>query len=533
MRRNTNIFMLIVAILAFVPVLAADFIVDNFVRVRESILVQRSISAVTAETQAGVYDAIASIDSLMAASPSLCTPTFAENLRQLMMRSQYLRQLVVENANGIRYCEALGGKFSYAKLTDSLSIPGRPETISAVTLPDIDVPLLKVTRIVDANRTISAFVNISNGLAAGRRPVELVEADMLRLTFVDGTPLFAQGNIDPDQLTARRQDYMFANALAGDVPVRAEVAIRFDALRAEYSDLYVLFTLVASMMSAAFLILALQYVRKSGGTSLNLERAIVNGEIQPWYQPVIDLETGRVVGCEMLARWIKPNGDVISPGVFIEYAEVTGLAIPMTISLMERMRDDLAPLAEADPSLKFSLNLFEGHFRTSTIVEDVEAVFGGSAIAFKQLVFEITERHPLNDDLSAMTVINGLHALGSKLALDDVGTGHSNLAYIQTLGADVLKIDGIFVQMIKPETTSAPVLDALIIMAQHMKAEIVAEGVETIEQAKYLHAHGVRQVQGYLFAKPLTSEKFHEMVQTLNGQKTQERKTNLPESVAA
>lgn len=533
LRKNSNILMLLVAILAFVPVLAADFIVDNFVRVRESIQLQRAISSIAAETQAGVYDAIEVTGDLLASSPSFCTPTFAENLRNLMMRSQHLRQMVVENANGVQYCEALGGKFEYARLSETLSIPGRPETITAVSLEGLDVPLLKVTRTIDANRSVSAFVNISNSLAAGHRPVEFAHAEMLRLSFVDGTDLLVRGDATPEQVAAQPGNYMFVTALAGDVPVRAAAAVRFSALRAEYSDLYVLFTFVASLMSAAFLILALQYVRKTGGASLNLERAIVNGEIQPWYQPVIDLETGRLVGCEMLARWIKPNGEVISPGVFIDYAEVTGLAIPMTISLMQRMRDDLSPIAKVHGDLKFSLNLFEGHFRSSTIVEDVEAVFGGSSIAYKQLVFEITERHPLNNDVTAQTVINGLHALGSKLALDDVGTGHSNLAYIQTLGVDVLKIDGIFVQMIKEDTTKAPVLDALINMAKHMNAEIVAEGVETIEQAKYLREQGVRQVQGYLFAKPLPFEKFSEMVFALNGQAPVPTKSNLPEDVAA
>ncbi len=533
MRKNTNIFMLLVAILAFLPVLAADFIVDNFVNVRERIQTQRSLNAITGETQAGVYDAIETIGNLLASSPSLCTPTFAENLRQLMLRSAYLRQMVVENVSGVQYCEAFGGSFEYTQLTGSISIPGRPETITAVSIPDIELPLLKVTRIIDANRTISAFINISNSLAAGRRPVELASASMLNLSFVDGTQLITLGDADAKQLSGDPRAYMFAHALAGDIPVRAETAIPVSVLRAGYADLYVLFTLIASLMSASFLILALHYVRKSGGTSLNLEKAIVNGEIRPWYQPVIDVETGRVVGCEMLARWIKPNGEVISPGVFIDYAEVTGLAIPMTISLMERMRDDLSVLAAGNPDMKFSLNLFEGHFRTSTIVEDVEAIFGGSSFAYKQLVFEITERQPLHDDLAAKTVINGLHALGAKLALDDVGTGHSNLAYIQTLGVDILKIDGVFVQMIKGDTTVAPVLDALIQMSMHMNAEVVAEGVETVEQARYLLAHGVRQVQGYLFARPMQADKFIELVQTLNGHRTDTQKSHLPKSMAA
>jgi len=213
---------------------------------------------------------------------------------------------------------------------------------------------------------------------------------------------------------------------------------------------------------------------------------------------------------------VKPNGDTISPGVFIEYAEATGLAIPMTISLMETVRGDLEELSSANPGLKISINLFEGHFRDGTIIDDVQAIFTDCDISLRQLVFEITERHPLGDDQQAIRVINGLHALGCKLAMDDVGTGHSNLAYIQTLGVDIIKIDRVFVDSITSEQTSAPVLDSLITMAQELGAGIVAEGVETEVQALYLRARGVKDVQGFLFAPALRAAKYVEMVRTLN-----------------
>ena len=130
------------------------------------------------------------------------------------------------------------------------------------------------------------------------------------------------------------------------------------------------------------------------------------------------------------------------PGAFIEYAEVTGLAIPMTLSLMQQVRTDLAELCRDMPDMKVSINLFEGHFRDGTIVEDVQAIFGGSAISFRQLVFEITERRPIGNSAQADSVIAGLHALGCRLAMDDAGTGHSNLAYMQTLGIDVSRSTG-------------------------------------------------------------------------------------------
>jgi EAL domain-containing protein (putative c-di-GMP-specific phosphodiesterase class I) len=165
--------------------------------------------------------------------------------------------------------------------------------------------------------------------------------------------------------------------------------------------------------------------------------------------------------------------------------------------------------------MKVSINLFEGHFRDGQVVEDVEAIFKESSIQFRQLVFEITERKPLEKMAQALSVIGGLHALGCRLALDDAGTGHSNLAVLQTLGVDMVKIDRVFVEMIKGGDSPVPVLDGLINMAHELGTEIVAEGVETEAQAVYLRARGVVNAQGYLFAPPLRASAFRELAAAL------------------
>jgi EAL domain-containing protein (putative c-di-GMP-specific phosphodiesterase class I) len=195
---------------------------------------------------------------------------------------------------------------------------------------------------------------------------------------------------------------------------------------------------------------------------------------------------------------------------------VTGLAIPMTLGLMQQVRSDLSDLAREMPTMKISINLFEGHFRDGTIVEDVRAIFGQSPINFRQLVFEITERRPVEDMVQAQAVIGALHALGCRLAIDDAGTGHSNLAYIHQLGGDVIKIDRMFVDMVTAETQQVPVLDGLIGMARDLGTEIVAEGVETEVQARYLRARGVVLAQGYLFAPALRASAFKQLARALN-----------------
>jgi sensor c-di-GMP phosphodiesterase-like protein len=344
----------------------------------------------------------------------------------------------------------------------------------------------------------------------------LQTTSLARISLTNGFTVLSAGDVSQFDRRKSDTDLISAQSFAGEIPLRAEAAVPFATARSDYADLDVGFTILSCLMCAAFLILMLQYVRRSQLPAFDLERAIARNELKPYYQPVINLRTGKLAGCEVLCRWEKRNGQVVPPGAFIDYAEVTGLAIPMTLNLMQQVRADLSDLCVEMPKMKISINLFEGHFRDSTIVDDVQAIFGGTPINYRQLVFEITERRPLGNSTQANSVIAGFHALGARLAMDDVGTGHSNLAYMQTLGVDVIKIDRVFVDMIKADTTQVPVLDGLIAMARDLGTEVIAEGVETEAQALYLRAHGVYLAQGFLFAPALKAGAFKEIAWALN-----------------
>jgi EAL domain-containing protein (putative c-di-GMP-specific phosphodiesterase class I) len=513
--------MLLSAIFAFVPVMAVDYLLDNYVRVRERAQLQQTIDGVAEKIQTSAYDAIASLRRIVADSPSLCTPTFIANVHRQMETSLYLKQVLVENEDGVQYCDAFGSEVRYSPLSESLSIPGHTEILTLVRLGELGMPVIKVTAAYGETRLVSTFVPVlamaAEGLLDGLKP-----SSMVRVSLTSGTPIVTVGDASGYDSRGGDTEFVVAQSIAGEIPLRAESAVPFALVRADYADLDVSFTVIACLMCGAFLFLALQYVRRSQLPAFDLERAISAGELKPYYQPVINLSTGTMSGCEVLCRWEKKSGEIVPPGAFIEYAEVTGLAIPMTLSLMEQVRADLNDLCREMPDFKVSINLFEGHFRDGSVVEDVQAIFGGSQISYRQLVFEITERHPLGDAEQANTVIAGLHALGSRLAMDDAGTGHSNLAYLQTLGVDVIKIDRIFVDMIKSDTQTVPVLDGLIAMARDLGTEIVAEGVETEAQAMYLKSRGVVQAQGFLFSPAIKAVKFRDLARGLNRPRLQE-----------
>jgi EAL domain-containing protein (putative c-di-GMP-specific phosphodiesterase class I) len=505
--RFSNILTLLAAIVSFTPVLGVDVLLDAYVRHRETEQVRGAIEDVSASIRVGTQDAINGLHTILARSPSLCTPTFMDAVHAELGRSLYIRQVLVDNADDVQYCDALGSALVYSRLTAPQAIPGQAETLTIVTLGSSATPYLMLTNVVSSTRRISAFVPLVPGgsatLSRAQRP-----GGAVRIALADGEKLLTVGDAAALDASGPAGRYLTAQTLAGEMPIRVSAAVPFAVARADYAGLDVVFTVVACILSGAFLFLSLQYVRRTSLPAFDLERAIAAGELKPYYQPVIDLTTGRISGCEVLTRWEKRNGEIVPPGAFIDYAEQTGLAIPMTVRLMQQVRHDLAAVCAAHPTFKVSINLFEGHFRDSTIVEDVQVIFAGSPIGFRQLVFEITERHPLQNALQAQSVIAGLHALGARLAMDDAGTGHSNLAYMQTLGVDIIKIDRVFVDMVRPGVDHVPVLDGLIAMARDLRTEIVAEGVETLLQARYLRQRGVVHAQGFLFAPALRARSF-------------------------
>ena len=153
--------------------------------------------------------------------------------------------------------------------------------------------------------------------------------------------------------------------------------------------------------------------------------------------------------------------------------------------------------------MTIAFNVAPQHFDDALILNDVGTIFDGSPIKLTQIVLEVTERHEVKNLTSTRRTIAALQGLGCKVAIDDVGTGHSGLSYILKLGVDIIKIDKIFVEAIETEGHSKAIIETLIDLAKNMRMEIIAEGVETFDQVTYLRERGISAAQGYVFAPPL------------------------------
>ncbi len=297
--------------------------------------------------------------------------------------------------------------------------------------------------------------------------------------------------------------------------LRVQVSTDRNLIIASYDPIKHWVTVGAIFIGALVVLLVTRLVHYTPEQVGEIERAIDAGEFVPYYQPVIDVENGRLAGCEVLVRWVKPDGSIVSPGSFIALAEQTGLAVQMTRKLMEAVVNDLEAAYVGRPDLKVAINLFSQHFTNLDIIKDVETIFGTSGIAYSQLVLEITERAPLESVSQAKVIMRKLQGLGCRLALDDAGTGHGGLAYLQELGLDIVKIDKMFIDQLGKSRIGESITQTMTELAGQLDMDVVAEGVERVEQVAHLKKYGIRQAQGFLFAPALPAGQYLKLVEKL------------------
>jgi sensor c-di-GMP phosphodiesterase-like protein len=274
---------------------------------------------------------------------------------------------------------------------------------------------------------------------------------------------------------------------------------------------------IGAASSVLLLMLLLSIFRRRLSLQGELERSLQKNEFEINYQPVIHLGSGVCVGAEALISWIQPGGRRVRPDLFIPLAEDTGLIEPMTVWLMKQIRRELERFLEQERTFHIAINLSPSHFESDRILRASSQVFGNSAVLPGQIIYEITERGLIREDSGvARTVMTKLRDRGSHIALDDFGTGYSSLSYISSFPLDYLKIDKSFVDAIGTDALTAGLVDTIIDMAQRLKLRVIAEGIETREQAEYLREKGVDYGQGWYFSKGMNAREFIHFARQFN-----------------
>ncbi|NGZ86939.1 putative bifunctional diguanylate cyclase/phosphodiesterase [Duganella aceris] len=253
----------------------------------------------------------------------------------------------------------------------------------------------------------------------------------------------------------------------------------------------------------------------------SLRKALELNELEMYYQPQVDVATGRIIGAEGLMRWNHPQRGLLAAGEFLPFAEDNGLMLPISDWMLGALcRDLLQWNANGGEAIRLSLNLSPQYLDRGDFFEKMRGALTRYGISPAQIEVEITENICIRNPQYAIEQLNKLCQLGVSVAIDDFGTGYSSLSYLHRFPIHTIKIDQSFVKEIHDENGHYPVILAIISIARGLGLHLVAEGVETDVQARYLQANGCTTMQGYLYHRPISLASFIDVLQDQNNQST-------------
>ena len=245
---------------------------------------------------------------------------------------------------------------------------------------------------------------------------------------------------------------------------------------------------------------------------LDLRKAIVNGEFELFYQPIVAVKSGEVTSCEALVRWNHPERGLVQPMEFIPVAEETGLIVPLGEWILRQACSEAVGWPK---HITIAVNLSPAQFKSRNLVPTVISALATSGLPAARLELEITELVLLQDNDGAFAILHQLRNLGIKIAMDDFGTGYSSLGYLRSFPFDKIKIDQSFIQDLPGKEDSVAIVRAVVGLSSSLGIPTTAEGVETKEQLASLTLEGCTEFQGFLFSEARPAKEVARMLENL------------------
>ncbi|MEK1942625.1 MAG: EAL domain-containing protein [Pseudomonas sp.] len=333
----------------------------------------------------------------------------------------------------------------------------------------------------------------------------------------EATSLTAMGDFAEQVLTATSEPFWLDNSRHD-----LHVSIGISVFPHDCTDVQLLFRHAETAMYQAkqegrqrwrfFSVETENSLRERHQLERNLREALHNQDFQLFYQAKVDSRERRVVGVEALIRWPNAPSGPVSPAQFIPLAEETGLILPIGQWVLERACQDGRRWQDQGLEICISVNISFLQFREQRFLQMVIDILQSTGLRHDLLELEITEGVLVQNVDQALETLTALHQLGVRIAIDDFGTGYSSLVYLKRFPINVLKIDQSFVRDMLEESTDMAIVEAVIHISQALHLELVAEGVETEEQAAMLREKGCPVVQGYLYSRPAAFATISEML---------------------
>jgi sensor c-di-GMP phosphodiesterase-like protein len=498
----------IVTVVASVATFAAcgHFIAKTVIEGQQQQRLQELTDIALRRSEAAVDFGASIVDEISHDGGLNCDPSSLQRFRLQVYQRSAIKDVRLANHDGSIICSAYSEtlEFDKAWVDRSDMLPTIEDGLRLFRVEQFGGAALGVLRDVDAQKSLVAIIGINSYLfdimpadlrAQSEVLLELNNNQQLTQFALEDTKL-----VHPVEFTRTSSRY----------PLHATVRVEQAALTSAYGRGYRLAMLAALGLGLAFGVL-LSRARRAEGPVADLDRALARNEFRPFFQPTFHLTSGDILGCEMLARWIREDGTIVPPMKFIPLAEQSGRIRTMTWQILSIALKELNTHLRQNKDFKLSFNVVPSHLMSDGFVETLRKIVADAKISARQIVLEITERDELQDLGKAASVVRQLREFGFKVAIDDVGVGHSGLSHLKALGANTMKIDKFFVDSIKDESTSL-IVETLVRLAKDLQMTVVAEGIETEQQMQSLLACGVLEGQGYIVSPPLPCAKFMELM---------------------
>ena len=243
---------------------------------------------------------------------------------------------------------------------------------------------------------------------------------------------------------------------------------------------------------------------------IEIEKALENNEFIPFYQPKVEVRTGRITGVESLVRWRHPIKGIVPPALFLPRIESLGLTNKITFLMCEQAMTDMAHWTQQGIQTKVAINVAASDVADLDFPNRIHALVKKHHIDPKRLVIEVTENEVLEFNDTSLEVLARLRLLGIDVAIDDFGTGYSNLKTLKEFPYTELKIDQAFIRGMTTDSFSQETVRVAATLGRQLNMRLLAEGVETVDEWNFVRARGIDEVQGFLIAKPMSADDFYD-----------------------